>query len=163
MMLLMAILSAWSGGSLWPSQYLNGFWTNVPEILFALCFGYATYGVIGWWCIIPAIWSYIFMQTGHANALAWGNGNHNPDRENTLDPLVKWLCGKLGIEIYSRNYCRLFFAVKGFLITLPVGGLGFILWPAGYELGNRLKNHTVSELASGFGAGINVSLFLMVI
>lgn len=158
----MALMSVWSGGSLWPSQYLKGFWTNVPEIFFALGFGYALYPIIGFYALIPIIWSYIWMQTGHANALPWGQGGHNPDRENTLSPIIKWISDKVGIEYYSTNYARLFMAVKGFLITLPVGGfLGAILWPLGYEIGNRLKNHAASESLSGAGAGVCIWVFLL--
>jgi hypothetical protein len=99
------------------------------------------------------------MQTGHANALPWGDGNHNPDRENTLSPVVKKLADKLGIEYYSKNYARLFMAVKGFLITLPFGGLGLILWPLGYEIGHKVGNHAVSEVVAGAGVGLNLALF----
>lgn len=159
---LLSITSAWSGGSLWPSQYLPRWLTWLPEALFAFVFGYATYGVIGWWCIIPAIWSYGWMQAATANGLHWGNGQYKPDRDTSFSPLVHLITDALNIDRSSAWYCRIYMGVKGFLITLPVGGLGFFLWPLGYELGNRLKNHTVSELASGFGAGIAVSLFLYV-
>jgi hypothetical protein len=36
----MAILSAWSGGSLWPSQYLPPKLTMLPELVFAVPFGW---------------------------------------------------------------------------------------------------------------------------
>ncbi len=156
----MAIMSAWAGGSLWPSQHF-GRLRFMPEVLFSLPFAVVLYPFIGWWCVIAWVWSYIWMQTGHANALPWGRGNHNPDRVNTLSPVIKWLSDKLGIEYYSTNYARLFMAVKGFLITLPVGGLGIILWPLGYEIGNRLDKHVISELASGAGAGLNIYLFTL--
>ena len=157
----MAITSAWAGGSLWPSQHLDkikAVW--LPEVLFAAAFAWAWFPIIGWWSIIPAAWSYIWMQTGHANALPWGDGGHNPDRENTLSPLVKLISGKLGIKIYSKNYARLFMAIKGFLITLPVGGLGIILWPLGYEIGHNIK-HVFSELLSGAGAGVCICMFIL--
>ena len=159
--LYMALTSAWAGGSLWPSQHLDKIkMTWLPEVLFALGFAYAWLPAIGYYCIFAGMWSYIWMQTGHANALPWGAGNHNPNRTNTLSPVVKYLADKMGITYYSIGYARLFMSVKGFLITLPVGGLGFILWPLGYEIGHRTGKHVVSESASGGGAGLNVSIFM---
>ena len=102
------------------------------------------------------------MQTGHANALPWGKGGHNPDRENTLSPVVKEIADLFKIEHFSTNYARLFMSIKGFLITLPVGGTGFLFWPLGYEIGHRLKNHTVSEMAAGAGAGVSIVIFLLI-
>lgn len=184
----MALMAVWSGGSLWPSQYFKGFWTNVPEIFFALGFGLAVYlwaeplnieikqsilkdGGEILYLLFPleyiasalsAVWSYIWMQTGHANALPWGKGGHNPGETNTLSPVIKWIADRLNIVHFSTNYARLFMSVKGLLITLPVGGLlGAILWPLGYEIGSRLNNHAISEAASGAGAGICIWVFML--
>lgn len=155
----MAITSGWSGGSLWGHKLFPFTW--MPEVLFSLPFAFALYPLVGWWCVLASAWSYIWMQTGHANALPWGDGGHNPDRENTLSPLVKWLADRFGVEYYSKNYARLFMGVKGFLITLPVGGvLGFVLWPLGYEIGNRSGKHVVSETLSGGLVGVSVVLFM---
>lgn len=184
----MGILAAWSGGSLWPSQHLPKWLTWLPEALFACVFGYTIYNATGdWldlqfvqgyildgknyfihvndeyiWGALAAAWSYGWMQAATANGLHWGTGTYKPDRDTSFSPIVNFITDKLNIDRSSAWYCRIYMGVKGFLITLPVGGLGFILWPAGYDVGNRLKNHTVSELASGFGAGINVSLFLYI-
>lgn len=153
-----AITSAWSGGSLWGHNYLPG---PTPEILFALAFALAWWPIAGWWCILAAVWSFVWIETGHANALPWGKGGHNPNRVNTLTPVVNWLCARLGIELYSVNYCRLFMAVKGSLIGLPVGGLPLaILWPLGYEIGERLGSNTYRELLAGFGAGVSILIFV---
>lgn len=168
--LIMGILSAWAGGSLYGHQWFGPVDFG-PELLFALViavvvaplwigllgiYGYGAAGAVG-------LWSYIWMQTGHANALPWGDGNHNPDRENTLSPLVKKLSDKLGIPYFSKNYARLFMAIKGFIMTLPIGGLGLILWPLGYEIGHRVKNHAVSEFVAGAGVGLNLAIFAMII
>lgn len=161
----MGILGAYAGGSLPYSHYLDKIKaTWLPEALIGLMVAYPYYlALSGWWLVIfpvVAFWSYIWFQTGHANALPWGDGNHNPERENTLSPLVKWLSDRFGIEYYSKNYARLFMAVKGFLISLPVGGLGFFLFPLGYEIGHKLKKHWVSEVLSCAGIGINVVMFI---
>lgn len=158
----MAIMAAWAGGSLYGHQWF-GRYDFVPEILFAIPFACALYSLIGWWCVLAGAWSYIWMQTGHANALPWGDGGHNPGRTNTLSPVVKWICDKLGVEYYSIWFARIFMAVKGFLITLPVGGLvGMVLWPLGYDLGHRLGSNIYRELLSGAGAGLSAVVFCLI-
>ena len=155
----MAVMSGWAGGSLYGHK-LFGRLDFMPEVLFSLGFVFGLFPLIGWWALLAAPWSYVWMQTGHANALPWGDGGHNPDRENTLSPVVKWLSDLFKIEYYSINFARLFMAVKGLLITLPVGGLGFILWPLGYEIGYRLGNkQVIKECAAGAGAALSIILF----
>jgi len=156
----MALLSAWSGGSLWPSQYLPDKLTWLPEALFAACIGYALYPVIGWYCLIGVAWSYVFMQSATAPGLHWGDGSYNPNRTSTLKPLVDWLSPWHPSTV---EYCRVYMAVKGFLISLPIGGLGAIGWPLGYELGHRLGSNTYRELLAGLFMGLNVYLFLVVL
>lgn len=160
---LFAVLSAWSGGSLWPSQYLPKWATWTPEALFALLAGVMWSVSVSWWGLpFVTLWVYGWMQAATANGLHWGNGQYEPDRDTSFSPLVHLITDALNIDRSSTWYCRIYFGVKGFLMSLPFGGVGAILWPLGYELGNRLKNHTVSELASGLGFGISVSLFLYV-
>lgn len=175
LMPLAAILAAWSGGSMWPSQYIPKWLTWLPEALFAAVVGFVYLVMLsGWWMLlaIPATaWTYLWMQTGHANALNHGD-NADPDRENTLTPLVDWLADKFGIEQFSREYSALFFAVKGFLIGLPLGGLPLaILWPLSYDIGVMMekkgilkheKAHMTSELLSGAGLGLLAALFLII-
>jgi len=134
----------------------------LPEILFALPFAYALYPLIGNYALIAIPWAYIWMQTGHANALPWGDGGHNPDRENTLSPAVKWICDKLGIEYYTIKFCWVFMMLKGFLISLPVGGIGFFGWALGYDLGHRLGKHVWCEALSGLFMGASIVLFMVV-
>lgn len=158
----MAIFSGWAGGTL-VGHKLFGKLNFMPELLFALCIGCSLYPVIGLFAVIAVAWSYIWKNTGHANALPWGDGGHNPERRNTLSPMVHWICNKLGIELYSRGFAWVFMGVKGFLISLPVGGLGIIGYPLGYEIGKRLNNHLYSELLSGFFIGLNVLLFISIV
>lgn len=155
----MAVLSAWSGGSLWPSQYLPPKLTWLPEAAFAVCIGYALYPIIGLYVLIAIAWSYAWQQSSPAPALFWGDLNHyNPDKKSTLKPLVDFISPWHPSTV---AYCRLYIGIKGLLLTLPIGGLGIITHPIGYEIGNRMKNHTVSELLSGAGVGLNIWLFMI--
>jgi hypothetical protein len=126
--------------------------------------------VVGPWGWLAAAWSYAWMQTGHGVVLPWGKALQfiDKDRRQLLSPVVDWLADMLKIKKtqadgYSKtlNYCRLFMAVKGFLIGLPVGGILLAnLWPLGYEIGNRMKNAELKEYISCTGAGLSVSVFL---
>jgi len=127
---------------------------------------------------IAVIISFFAIATGHGIALPWGNLGFStgyPDqaqeimngRKQRIQPIVDWLAEKLGIErhgvdgLYSKNYCRLFMSVKGFLVGLPVGGIiTAITWPLSYEIGHRLKCNYVSELLCGASAGIVISLMV---
>ena len=129
-----ALMAAWAGGSLWPSHYLKGVWTNLPEVLFALPFAYVLYPLIGWYSLLVLPWVYIWMQTGHANALPWGDGGHNTGRTNTLSPVVRRICGFLAIP----------------------------LWALGYDLGHKMGKHVYSELLSGAFMGASIALFMVV-
>jgi hypothetical protein len=160
MVLYMAFTSAWSGGSLWPSQYLPKWATWFPEALFALGFVYALYPVIGYWSVLAGIWSYIWMQSATAPGLHWGDGNYNPERTSTLKPLADWIAGLFKIHPSTKQYCWIYMGLKGFLIGLPVGGIvTAFLWPLGYEIGHRAGKHAVSEMLAGAGAGIAIVIF----
>lgn len=172
----MAIMATASGGSI-PVGFLDKLkLTWLPELLFAFGFGFASYQYGGWIaCVLATTWSYLWMQTGHGVVLPWGRSLpvEEATRRQTLSPLVDWIARRLGIDYavvkgdkvgYSVQYCRLFMAVKGFLIGLPVGGVILaILWPLAYEIGVRLKNHTVSELLSGTFAGLSIVTLLLII
>lgn len=128
--------------------------------------------VANWLFIAFSAWAYIWMQTGHAAILPWDKADKRTtrSRDNTLTPVVHFLCRITGITYisggkYTEAYVWAFAAVKGFLIGLPVGGLplaGF--WPLGYEIGSHAKNHLagaswdlhmVSEGSAGAGAGLS--------
>jgi len=156
-------MSAWSGGSLWPSQYLPKRLTWLPEALFALGFVYALWPFVGVYALSAGLWSYGWMQAATANGLHWGKGKYKPERDTSFSPIVNWISDRLKLDRSSVNYCRLYFSVKGFLICLPVGGLiGMVLWPLGYEIGNRIGKHVYGELLSGAGAGVAIVLFSII-
>lgn len=189
----MTLLAAFAGGSLPGSQLLNKKGrldskgkdkggispvdlTWLPEMLFAVGIGYTFYNILGYFelcthikvvgTLLSVIWSYLWMQTGHANALSWGK-NADPNRKNKLTPVVEFFYRKG----FGRGYSATFFSVKGFLLTLPVGGLGALYWPLAYDLGTLLEEygvpnkhaHPVSELLSGFFLGIHLYLVSLLI
>lgn len=161
----MAVTARMSGGGI-GAQYLDRFKiTWLPEVFFALPFGFALSQVVGPWGWLAAVWSYLWMQTGHGTVLQWGRDPVQAfGRIQTLTPVVDWLAKRLGLQLGKIGYCRLFMAVKGFLIGLPVGGLPLaILWPLAYEIGVRAKKHEVSELLSGAFAGVSIIIFTALI
>lgn len=183
----MAITARMSGGGL-GAKYLNkkGDQSGVmpfdltffPEVMFAAGFAAAVGQFSVWASFIVLAWCYIWMQTGHGIVLPWGEKlpEHDRNRTQTLSPVVDFLADILGIQKtqadgYSRtlNYCRLFMAVKGFLIGLPVGGFITALgWPLAYEIGARLRpvtrySHNIAELATGIVAGLSIVAFLLVV
>lgn len=172
--LWMAVTSRQSGGGL-GAERLPRWLTWLPEILFAAGFGLAAFQYGGWIAApVATAWSYIWMQTGHGAVLHWGTYPlYSLARKQTLSPIVDSLAARFGIEVGSTAYCRLFMAVKGFLIGLPVGGVPLaVLWPLGYEIGNqykaRVRPHAglqrkgaaLAELMAGAGAGLAICLVI---
>lgn len=168
----MALMSRLSGMR-WP--LLDRFKiTWLPELLFAIPFGAAlslwSDNFITSWLLFcfGTAWSYIWMQTGHGAILHWGmEPIRDPDRKQFLTPFVDWLAKRLGIVKNSTPYCRMFMAVKGFLIGLPVGGVVLaVLWPLAYEIGARLRGkvkfdpHIAAEVLAGAGAGLAIAVFV---
>jgi len=166
----------------------NGTW--IPEMLFSLPFGVCASlfytDIIAVLIALAAgtAWSYFFMQRGHGVVLPWGDEAKpgNQTRSQTLDkitdPLAKlFKIPKWKDDGYSRTieYCRLFMAVKGFLIGLPTGPGAVVLavlWPLSYEIGHRLRRypivirgnqvdpHIFTELLSGVGAAIAILMVM---
>lgn len=148
----------------------------LPEMVFAIPFGIAAallvdkfadpaawvlwlVGVIGWG------WSYALMETGHGVVLQWGDdpAAAQGTRTHKLQKIVNPIANRLGYTLGDRNYCRLFMAVKGFLIALPALGVPMLIfWPLGYEAGWRLKHrgnadsHAIAEFLCGRGAGMTL-------
>lgn len=122
----------------------------LPAFLLAVPFGVTAGHAWGaGWDVLATASSYGWIQTGYGIVLPWGGALDPKDRTRTqfLSPVVDWLADRLGIvktlpDGYSRTlaYCRLFMAVKGFLIGLPVGGVLLAVgWPLAYEIGAALR------------------------
>lgn len=104
--------------------------------------------------------SYAGKQSATRPALGWGRPHNGTHVKRKLTPVVNFIaCRLLGFEIGDINYCRTWMAVKGFIITLPVGGLGFITWPSGYELGHRIGDLNYREF---FASGIT-GIYVMIV
>lgn len=161
---IMTILARMAGGGFGADRFKLAM---IPEVLFGACFGVAYYMAFDSLILstIVTVWSYLWMETGHGTVLHWGA---NPsaatgERRQRLTPVVEWLSDRLGLRYGGIGYCRLFMALKGFLIGLPVGGIPLaILWPLAYETKLYHKNHAITEMLSGAFAGISICLFLMV-
>ena len=143
----MAITARQAGGGLGAHKL----WKPLPEILFALPFGYLGFLLLGYYGLPYAVLAYLAMQTGHGTVLHWGDDyKQSFGRTQTLTPVVNRLAKLLDIDKGSKNYCRLFMAVKGFAIFPPL----VIFWPLAYEIGHSIKRHEWSELLSGAFAGV---------
>lgn len=169
--LYMAITSRMAGGGL-GAKYLDrkGFKEGVmpfgltwlPEAFFALPFGYAGAVGIGQVTgadfappiafVLCALWSFLWMQTATQPGFKL-----EYDEDKTLIPYVNFIARIVGVKPHTIAYMHVWNAVKGFLIGLPAGGIPLaVLWPLGYEIGERCNSHAVKELASGAGAGLAV-------
>lgn len=153
----MAAMSGWSGGSLKGHDLFPATW--VPEALFSLGFALPWLAICPWIAPVAVLWSYGWQQSSPAPALHWGGEHYNPDKRSTLKPFVDFISPW---HPSTKNYCRLYIAIKGLLITLPGGGLGLIGYPIAYEIGNRTNNHTVSECLAGAFAGLSIYLFMII-
>ena len=173
----MGALSGLAGASYTIARHLDGDGLRfslawLPELLFAVGFVYPWLGIAPWY-ILPVIVavSYLAMERGHWTVLAWDTVHKDEfsDRKRpTLEPLVDWLYRVMTKHkpMNRTQYSCLFMGVKGFLISLPIAGLGVVAWPLGYELGHRLKDHAMSEFLSGAFMGVIIVAFkyaLMVI
>jgi len=173
---VMACLARMSGG--WNPFKIPDKLSFIPEALFGLCIGLAVWYNYGpsfiWLGFLSFVWSYAWMETGHGTALTMGMDPSiaKSGRTQTLSPVVDWICNKIGAKLGGFVYSWIFFAVKGFLIGVPLFPYGILLglfWPMGYTLGAivqhilpekyRYVGGSVKELASGACAGYCIYLF----
>jgi hypothetical protein len=169
--ILMSILGRMSGGGI---VSLPRSLSRLPELLFA---GGISVGVYALHASLPLallalVWSFFWMETGHGTAYSMGR---KPAlalslRKQFLSRIVDPICLRLRAPLGGSFYCWLFMGLKGFLIGLPAFPFGLLLavaWPAGYELGWRLKGKTrlipteIGEYATAAAAGVVVSLCLI--
>jgi hypothetical protein len=158
---IMATLARLAGGGLFADRIHK----RLPEILFALPFGYVLVMHTGnmYWGLAAWIWSYLWMETGHGTAFHMG---YKPEvartRKQALSRIIDPICAYLGYPLGGKLYCWLFMGLKGALIGLPAAPAGLLLgllWPFGYWLGRLLGNrHGAIEWISGGFAGLVIYL-----
>ena len=174
--LYMGFMSRLAGNG-WGSSF--GF-STLPEILFtlptALAPTYVAYQFIEWWSVavflVAGVISFVGMQAGTWMFLRWeAHDDPNTERSSTLKPIMDWIADKFGYKIGDEGYAWIAAGVKGFIISLPVGGvLGAILWPLGYEIGSHAHGrshkigiddpHVIAEFMAGFLMAFAVLSFL---
>ncbi len=200
-LILKFVLGAESGASLpWSSKWQNKkpWLSELPEALDALIlaciavrgfaymfdltdlysFGYYPYYAalsLGAWLYIPffAI-CYAGIQSATWTFLRWEtHDDPNTERSSTLKPIVDKVSEWFGWSIGQEGYSWTAAAVKGTIITLPLGGLGGIAFACGYEIGSWFKRkgrdkylppwltpHAVAEGMSFVGVGLYSMAFI---
>lgn len=177
--IIMGTLARLSGngfGAKWNMAWL-------PEVLFSAPFGMATAwathhvfdslyltaisGIISF-CI-----SYAGMQSGTWMFLRWySHDDPNTKRKSTLKPLIDFIASIFGYKLGDEGYAWTAAAIKGFIISLPVGGTAAFFWPLGYEIGSHAKGtvekygidpHAISEFMSGVAGAISILLFIFIV
>lgn len=130
------------------------------------------------WFIASFALSFASIETGHSAILPHQGVDRVPKgRPNTLTPFIEGLAKKLEVTYetpnglsYKESYVWLFWAVKGFLMTLPLGGVGAVGLPLGYELGSHFKDrpmywrynpHFMSEFL-GYALAVGGAIALIV-
>lgn len=160
---IMAILGRMEGGGFFSPKLADMGLKFLPCLLFAAPFGFLTDNLL--LSVLIILYSFFAKNMGHGVALLWGDKVPESEigRKQSLSPLVDYAAKVYGIQKYqddgyspTKNYCRLFMAVKGFFIGLPLLPFGFsmvILQPLAYEIGVRVKSHATSEYLAGGFAG----------
>lgn len=97
----------------------------------------------------------------------------NTERGATTKPLVDWIAERFGWKLGDEGYSWVAATVKGTIITLPMGGLGGILFALCYEIGSHTRTakmrawfgdtHWIAEGLSFAGIGAYALIFLNVI
>lgn len=145
--ILMGVLGRLSGngfGAKWGVSWL-------PELLHSIPYGLA----LGWAVseLTGSFWaahgltaagtaiSYAGMQSATWMFLRWeSHDDPNRERSSTLKSIIDWIAGRFGYELGDEGYAWIADGVKGFITTLPVGGiLGALLFPLGDEIGSHAE------------------------
>ena len=176
--------SSESGASFpWSSKWqdIKDWFSEIPEAIVGLTIGLvATYGyclLLGinplWsilMCPLPSVIVYAGQQSATWAYLRW-TGHANPDtaRTSTLKPMNDFIAGLIGYKLGDEGYSWVWAATKGFIITLPIGGIGAVTFPLGHELGTHAQGRLPGdpnmwkEFASGLGLGLACVIFLTII
>ena len=144
----MAYWSAESGASLpWSNKWQNikDWYSEVPEAVSAITVGFV--GIYGWQKILGlnALWviggwiafiaiAYAGIQSATWAYLTWtGHKNPDTDRKSTLKSFNDWIGKLFGYRLGDEGYSWIWAATKGFIMTIPIAGLGLVLFPLGHE------------------------------
>lgn len=170
------LLGASSGASLpWSDKWQKGILRRLPEAISATiisvicCYGLQ---MIPWYYLAPVAWGVSFAGIEAATwaMLRWDDNEQdrgNP-KESTIRPVVDKIAKKLEFTLGDEGYSWTWAAVKGFIMTLPVGGTGLIFFTLGNEVGSHAKGRLPGdpnmwkEIAGGIGIGISCVLFLII-
>lgn len=149
---------------------------DTPEWIYTSVFGLALGWATGsfWLFLLGWLVSYAGMQSGTWSFLRWeSHDDPNTERDGTMKGVVDWIAGKFGFKLGDEGYAWIAASVKGFIISLPVGGLlGAVLWPLGYEIGSHAKGrvekygidpHAFSEFFSCALGAVGVLVFAWVV
>ena len=151
-------LASWQDKTSWGSE--------VPEFVIALTF--ASVAALGWNELFDLDWYYVLLiftvstivsYAGKQSA-TWAYLNwegHTKDKNNdgviddrdgrdsTLRDWNSWLAARLGYKLGDEGYSWVWAFTKGFITTLPVGGLGCIFQPIGREIASHAKGRLPFE------------------
>lgn len=165
-----------AGGSLpWSSKWQTSWTKFIPEFLLAVTTG--CLGASGFWTagsleyVLAALClsgvSYAGLQSATWAYLPWvSHVPRNPDRQSTLRGFIDKLATVFGSYLGKESYSWIWAAVKGFIITAPVGCTGVILHPLGHEIGYHIGKrlpgdpNMYKELISGATLGSASVLYL---
>jgi hypothetical protein len=112
---------------------------------------------------------YAGVQSATWMFLQWeGHDNPNIERSSTTKPVVDFVAKKLGWKLGDEGYSWVAATIKGTLITLPLGGLGGILFALGYEIGSHAHGrvdrffnaHIIAEGMSFVGIACYALIFI---
>lgn len=174
--------ASFSWSSKWQSKTVFGHTLRqLPESVDALLMtiiamhGYRILGLdleFHWEALIAALVfavTYAGVQSATWLFLQWeGFDDPDTDRKSTTKPLVDRISDRFGWKLGDEGYSWVAATVKGTIITLPMGGLGGILFAIGYEIGSHAKGrvdkwfnpHIIAEGMSFVGVAVYALIFI---
>ncbi|MCG8345105.1 MAG: hypothetical protein MI685_08110, partial [Chlorobiales bacterium] len=161
-------------GYLWNLSWLPELFHSMP---YAFALGWAInqlyddFWITNISMLIGLMVSYAGMQSATWMFLKWEtHDDANFDRTSTLKPVIDKLASIFGCKLGDEKYAWIACGVKGFITTLPVGGVfGAILFPLGDEIGTHIEKRATKAdpfifrefLRSALGS-ISILIFVMI-
>jgi len=165
---ILGVLGRIEGAGISPVSFLPRLLHSLPYGL-ALGLSFTNIYVSLFLIILGTAVSWAGFNAGTWYFLKWESHEPNTKRGGTLKSINDFIAGLFGYKLGDEGYSWVSCAVKGFIITLPVGGLGAIMWPIGYEIGSHAKGrvsfdpHAISEFTASFLGGISILIFMAVL